>query len=508
LSLTNRLSLFFVGALALVLAGFSIALYAIADNYLLGQAKDRLDAAVATLVAAVEFEPGGLEWEPAERRVSLGKDNDPEAIRWIIRDTEGSLVDASLNQDPSSWSVPLSPRDSSDRTWEGSWDGQTWHVRQIDLQGLPGVPSPDRADAKIYPGLELTAAISLTPVQALMNKLGIILTTLSAVILFGAALLGRRLCRRALIPLGQMSAAARSMGEADWGTRLPCPNTKDELADLGASFNNLLDRLQDAYERQRRFTSEASHQLRTPLTAMLGQVEIGLRRPRSADDYRRILVQVEGQAQQLRQIIEMLLFLARADADAALPDLEPVHFQTWLTNYLPSWEGHPRFKDLCLELETAECCFLQAHPALLGQLVGNLIDNACKYSAPGTPITIRLEHGPGSCSCAIEDQGDGIDSIDLPHVFEPFYRSARSRQSGIPGMGLGLAVARRIAMALGGEIVPTSTLGQGSCFTLRLPVIDAPKALVAEDWVSYEESSEIMPQSAPLSISTDPREVT
>jgi signal transduction histidine kinase len=508
LSLTNRLSLFFLAALALVLAGFSIALHAIGGNYLLGQARDRLDSAMDTLVAAVEFEPGGLEWEPAERRFFTGKEDDPEAIHWIILDGKGNVVDHSRNLDAGSWSLTANPEDDADRTWEASWDGQTWRVRQVRLLGLPGILTPDRPGAKIYKSLELTAAISLTPVHALVNKLGIILAAISATILLGAALLGRRLCRQALLPLGQMSAAARSMGESDWGTRLPYPKTNDELADLGASFNNLLDRLQIAYERQRRFTSEASHQLRTPLTAMLGQVEVGLRRPRSAEDYRRTLVQVEGQAQQLRQIIESLLFLARADADASLPDLEPVHLQTWLANYLGSWEQHGRFKDLFLEVRTTECCFTRAHPALLGQLIGNLMDNACKYSAVGTPIKITLGHDSGFCVCAIEDRGEGLDSADLPHVFEPFFRASRSRQSGIAGMGLGLAIAQRIAIALGGNIVSTSTLGQGSCFTLRLPEIDAPPPAVAEGWVSHEESIEAMPQSALLSISADPNETT
>ena len=152
-----------------------------------------------------------------------------------------------------------------------------------------------------------------------------------------AALVGRRLCRRALRPVTEMVEAARSMSADEQDQRLPVAATGDELQELGDAFNGLLARLQEAFARQRRFTGDASHQLRTPLAAMLGQIEVALRRQRSPEDYRRVLSLVHDQAAHLNQMIEMLLFLSRADAESELPDLEALDLTSWIAAQRPRW---------------------------------------------------------------------------------------------------------------------------------------------------------------------------
>src|SRR5207248_10102086 len=153
---------------------------------------------------------------------------------------------------------------------------------------------------------------------------------------------GRALCRRALAPVTRMAGAARIMSAADLDQRLPAPGSRDELEDLRRAFNGLLGRLQEAFERQRRFTGDASHQLRTPLTVMLGQIEVALRRDRPAGEYRDALHVAHGQAVRLRQIVEMLLFLARADAEARLRHLERVELAGWLAGHLEQCSAHAR----------------------------------------------------------------------------------------------------------------------------------------------------------------------
>src|SRR5437868_10416144 len=143
-----------------------------------------------------------------------------------------------------------------------------------------------------------------------------------------------------------MAAAARTMATVDLSQRLKHTANGDELDDLGHSFNGLLDRLQESFERQRRFTGDASHQLRTPLTAILGQLEVALRRPRTADEYRQALATVHDRAGHLRRIVESLLFLARADADARLPERERVDLADWLPEHLRTCSEHPRFGDI------------------------------------------------------------------------------------------------------------------------------------------------------------------
>jgi signal transduction histidine kinase len=165
----------------------------------------------------------------------------------------------------------------------------------------------------------------------------------------------------------------------------------------------------------------------------------------------------------------LLLFLARADAEARLPGLTSIDLAEWLPEHLQSWSGHPRAADMRLECLAVQGFHIEAHSALLGQLVDNLLDNACKYSEPGTAITILLGKESGIIRLAIEDQGYGIAAEDLPQVFEPFYRSTEARQRVQNGTGLGLAVAQRIAVVLGGTLSAESQGKSGSRFLLRMP---------------------------------------
>jgi signal transduction histidine kinase len=124
---------------------------------------------------------------------------------------------------------------------------------------------------------------------------------------------------------------------------------------------------------------------------------------------------------------------------------------------------------------THSSCVVEVQPALLGELLNILIDNACKYSRAGTPITIRLQCEEQAVCVQVEDQGSGIAESDLPHLFTPFFRSAQTRRLGVEGFGLGLSIARRLAGALGGAVTVTSRIGHGSCFTLRLAAAAAPQ---------------------------------
>ena len=261
------------------------------------------------------------------------------------------------------------------------------------------------------------------------------------------------------------------MRQLERATRLPVSATGDELTELGHAFNDLLDRLQESFERQQRFTGDASHQLRTPLTIMLGQVEVALRRDRTSDEYRSALESVAVQSARLKQIVEMLLFLSRADSEAKLPHLETIELGEWLPGHLENWSAHPRRADLHLAVEGDRPLAVKAHGPLLGQLIDNLLDNACKYSPPGTCVTIRAQGNNEGCLLSIEDAGCGISDEAVPHIFEPFYRAPHAQRNGHEGIGLGLAVARRIADAFGGTISVSTQVGRGSQFVVRLPTV-------------------------------------
>jgi heavy metal sensor kinase len=468
--LTTRLLLFFLAALACVLGGFSLSLFALARQYLDREADAGSRAALDTLSAAVEFEPDGLEWEATGRRLSLPAPAG-EPVRWASLTGEGRRLDGSRDgldglAAPATWPAP-----ERDVVEDRELGGTPWRVSWRRMQAPPTARPSGRpvkpGAAEKFDALVLVVAFPLGPMKSTLRNLALALAGLSVGLWACAAVAGRWLCRRALLPLRQMEGAAHAIHADALGQRLPVPATGDELEGLGKSFNDLLARLEESFARQRRFTGDASHQLRTPLTSLLGQVELALRRDRPVEEYRRVLGSVHAQANNLHQIVEILLFLARADAEALLPDLEEVDLVAWAIEYLRAWEGHPRASDIHLRQPEGPCP-ARAHPALLGQLVGNLLDNACKYSDPGTPITLRIEEEADGVRLEVANEGRGIPAEDLPHVFEPFYRSPRSRRDGLRGVGLGLAVARRIALALGGSLVAQSTEGKGARFLLLL----------------------------------------
>jgi heavy metal sensor kinase len=448
----------------------------------------RLDAVLDMLVAAAEFKAGGVEWEPAERRLALGRSPALDEVRWLICDERGLLVDQSPNlkaDDPRTEEIRKAVRIAISQTYFSQLnDAQgPWRLQQRRLQGnnysvqQPAAARQEPAE-RIYSTLFLVGAVAEAPLTATLRSLAWTLGGLSGGAWLLAALLARRLCRRALLPVTNMAQAARTMSAAALHQRLPDAGTRDELEELSRAFNDLLSRLQESFERQRRFTGDASHQLRTPLTAMLGQMEVCLRRERSPEEYRQALAVVHQQAQQLRHIVEMLLFLARADGEARLPDLETIDLAAWLDEYRQRWAGHAREANILVEAWPHGPVPVQVQPPLLAQLLDNLVDNACKYSAAGSPITLRLARDAGKATLSVEDAGPGIAPADLPHVFEPFYRSAEMRKRGMAGVGLGLAVAQRIAQAFAGGLTIHSEPGRTTRFTLELPALkvadDAP----------------------------------
>jgi heavy metal sensor kinase len=376
-------------------------------------------------------------------------------VAWLVQDHQGQVIDKGLvsggeellHADPEDW-----------RVWS----------RRI-LAGGTKKSADDHPKGKKYPFLVLKAGLSLRPTTATLRQLLLALCVLSAGLWASAALLGRWPCRRALAPLRSMASTARTMHADDRTQRLPVVPTGDELQELGLAFNGLLARLQESFERQARFTGDASHQLRTPLAALLGQIEVALRNPRAADEYTRILRLLHSQALQLRQIVDSLLFLARADAEAKSLPLERMDLHAWVMEHLETWGGHAGSADILLETSGAGPFEVCAQAPLLRQLLDNLLDNACKYSAAGTPVTLSLSAEMDAICLSVADAGCGIAAEDLPHLFEAFYRSPQARRRGVPGLGLGLAVAQRIAAALGGALRARSQPGQGTIFTLELP---------------------------------------
>ena len=263
------------------------------------------------------------------------------------------------------------------------------------------------------------------------------------------------------------------MTAADLG-RLPVPGTGDELDDAGPRLQRPagpaargFDRLNEALDRQRRFAGDASHQLRTPLAALLGQVQLARRRDRTPEEYRQVLDRVHDEGTRLRQIVESLLLLAQPDGtriELEVVDLARLAARPPRTLVRPPAGRRPPRRGRGRPAPARAGPPAAARPAR-GQPARQ---RAASTARPGRPSS----SGPGATAGAIvlgvEDRGRGLDACEREHVFEPFYRAEGVRRIGPKGAGLGLAVARRIAEALEGTLSVEGMPGGGNTFILRL----------------------------------------
>jgi signal transduction histidine kinase len=473
MSLVTRVSVAFLVALALALGGFSACLYYLAGLRLRLALDQELEATLDGFAERPVVESGRVTWaiydEMGRRTESAPGTGRPMVLDG--RDLGPLAVDVATKikgPDGLRWRVLARPFGGGRRR-RGPPEGRGGEHRPR----LPGRDEREGAEPlrERQPRV-LAAWASLEPVESEIRRLAVTLPLLSLVLWALAAGIGRHFGRRALAPLTLMAESARTMPFDD--CRLPSPGTRDELEDFARSFNGLLDRLHVALERQKQFTGQASHQLRTPLAALIAAIEVARRRPRSVPEHERVLDGLHDDAVRLWRVVEALLFLARAEAEAGLPDLERLDLAAWAAEQLRAWNGHERAADVRFEVNDKDPLWTQAHRPLLGQLLDNLIENACKYSGPGRPIIVRVWCEPSAVALAVQDRGCGISPEDLPHVFEPFYRADSARQLGHAGVGLGLAVARRIAATHGGTITAENVPGGGCRFVVRLPQALAP----------------------------------
>jgi signal transduction histidine kinase len=470
MTLVNRVSTFFLAALALCLLGYSLLSYTLIRQHLYDEFDHHLQNALNVLVAAVEVEPDSVKWQPSDHTINLGDERDSDEVRWVLVDENGQVIDRSLNLDPQA------PHDRellelASHTHDDSSEivaTSAWRCLQQRLLAPEPKPDPER-DSDEFPQMIVTVARSPQPLRAELLRLAILVTLLPAALWLIAAVLGRGYCRRALQPVRDMASRARGMDAQDFNQRLPVAPQRDELTELSTAFNELLGRLEGAYEQQRRFTGDAAHQLRTPLTVLRGEIDVALRRPRTPEQYQQTLATLRAGTSDLMQIVEALLFLARTSGDAPPPHTEPVDLQVWLTTYMQRWQEHPRHADLRLDL--AGPLPTTVSTSLLGVALDNLIGNALKYSEPGTPVVLHATHQGQNLCLAVIDRGAGIAPEDRTAIFLPFFRSSSARRSGTEGTGLGLAIVARIAQALGGSIACESTLHLGTSMTLTLPVV-------------------------------------
>jgi two-component system, OmpR family, sensor kinase len=316
------------------------------------------------------------------------------------------------------------------------------------------------------------AGRSLQPLKRAQRRLGWNLAGVGAAVLALGLGGGWWLSTRALRPVEEIRAAAERISGGALSERIATTEPDSEVGRLAGVLNATFDRLEAAFVRQRRFTDDAAHELRTPLAVLLVEAQSALSRDRSPEEYRETLKATLATAQQMRRLTDSLLQLARLDEGDGLASALPVDVDEVARSQAEALRPLAVGKGLQLEVHAA-AARVQGDAERLGQVVTNLVANAIQYTPSGGTVKVRTAASGNGCLIVVQDSGIGIAAEDLPHVFDRFFRADRARRRAEGHSGLGLAICRAIVEAHRGRISVESAPGAGSTFTVRLPAAKA-----------------------------------
>jgi two-component system, OmpR family, sensor histidine kinase MprB len=307
---------------------------------------------------------------------------------------------------------------------------------------------------------------TLLNVSSVLARLGIVLGAVALIGVLLAVVLGWLVAQTALVPLNALTATVEDLAETTDVSRRLSPGGPDEMGRLRRTFNRLLEALESSRRAQSQLVVDASHELRTPLTSLRTNLEVIRRVDELSESDRSVLIDdVLVQLGELTDLVGDLAELARGDQ---LPiRQEPLRLDLLVRDAVTIATTHGRTQGVTFDLVTEEC-WVEADGDRLSRAVGNLLDNARKWSPPGEVVSVLCRAG----TVVVRDHGPGIAPQDLPHVFDRFYRAPSAR--GLPGSGLGLAIVAQVVKAEGGTVRAEVDPGGGTRISLQLPTIDPP----------------------------------
>jgi heavy metal sensor kinase len=457
-SLRTRFGLWVAALVLVALAAFGVLVYLQVERALLHSLDDSLMVSASLAASDVTVADGALVIEESMTEVNLELEvllAQGDTIKYL--DADGEAISGfgpwlSLPLDTVARAAVQSG-DSAFSYTKGIVAGEEYRVYTMPL----------RRDGAVVGFVQ--ALHESGPIRRAMGNLLAALLIGGGIIALGTGLLGYFLARRALRPVATITNTARRISGQDLSARLGLSGVDDEVGRLAATFDEMLERLEQSFQRERRFAADASHELRTPLAAMEAILEVVRAEPREAADYQKALEDLADEASRLRALVEKLLELARSGRPAAT-DFTQVDVSTLVEDVGDVLRPLARAKGLSLECRLEPGLTISGDSDGLIRLFLNLVENAIKFTERGG-VTISVHRRGDDAVIEVADTGVGIAVERLPHVFERFYRGDPSRSG--PGTGLGLALAQQIALNHKGTLTATSHEGKGSVFTVTLP---------------------------------------
>ena len=472
-SIRTRLTMWFTAVFAVVLIIFTVAAYLVLNYTLQRQTDDTLREISRTFIGGIKHEQADAEKEKdaadgasvnafKEAADELGFRN----YRIYVFDARGQMLAAN---DAAAGESNLADE----------------RVTQLAADFSNAAPptafftlSNDETSFRIIAqknsggrNFNVIVAHSFDEDEEILERFRNILLISVPLVLMLASFGGYFLARKTLSPIAQMSETAAAIGATNLHARLPVKNEKDELGVLATIFNSLLARLENSFERQKRFMADASHELRTPLAIVRGESEIALsKEQRPNAELRESLGIVNDESKRLTRIVEDIFTLARVDAGQFQAQFAEIYLDELLTDCLRKVRVLAEKRNVSLHINAAEELPMRGDEQLLQRLFVNLLDNAIKYNRSGGSVAIAAEKSGQNYSITVTDTGAGIPKDEQAKIFERFYRAdkARSRTSetATSGAGLGLSIAQWIAEIHRADIELVRSDESGSVFRI------------------------------------------
>jgi two-component system sensor histidine kinase MprB len=441
MSFRARLALVAAAAVALAVVLASVVVYVVVRNQLRGTVDGALRdrAAEISRVPLHAFREGDQAF--LERGPGLGEA--PGYVQVVTSDgTTIRAADARTELPVSERVLSVANGDSGSFLTDASVAGV--HVRVLTIPGSSG--------------FAVQIARPLDEVDRSLDRIRLFLILIAAGGVAVATALGLAVSRAALVPVRRLTSATERVTETgDLSERIDTTG-RDELSRLAASFNTMLGALQESTRAQRQLVADASHELRTPLTSLRTNIEVLAGEHRlPAAERKRLLTDVVEQLGEMTSLIAELIALARAEQQPLEP--EDVRLDLVAADAVERARRNRPGVTFKTDLEES---FVNGDPQTIERAVGNLLDNAAKWSPPGGEVEVAIHEG----ELIVRDHGPGIDEEDLPFVFDRFYRATSARD--MPGSGLGLAIVRQVAEAHGGTVTAERAEGGGTRISLRL----------------------------------------
>jgi signal transduction histidine kinase len=310
-------------------------------------------------------------------------------------------------------------------------------------------------------------AMSLADSKMVLNNLFDIMCLSFLGILLLLFFIARFFAGRSIKPINAIINTSKIITKDNLKTRIPLPRTRDELYILSKTINNLLNRIEDAIEREKQFTSDASHELRTPLTVIKGTLEVLIRKPRDNKEYEEKVNYCIKEVDHLNMLVDQLLLMARFENQKKNIKTESVHLNSLILDVLTLNSEKINNQKVSIKFDAQEDYYIESDNFLVITILRNIISNAIKYSNPNGEVTILLSKQNEKITCKISDNGIGIAQQDLESIFNPFFRSNSTDHPEIKGTGLGLSIVKRITELLHIKFKIDSEIGAGTTVILN-----------------------------------------